>query len=184
MTDAVVLDVLPHGRADDERPQYQKRPLAHAVTVDSFRLLELVLSEDADLAIDDRVPADPGGSDAVAEAREIRYEDLSAGATSELEYVVEDLVEDEANRFVDFYNEAGPITLRLHQLDLLPGIGDTLRNNILDQRKRGPFEDFADVSERVSGLHNPREVLVERILEEIREDDMKYYLFAREESSE
>ncbi|MFB6176601.1 MAG: DUF655 domain-containing protein, partial [Halobaculum sp.] len=67
--------------------------------------------------------------------------------------------------------------LRLHQLNLLPGIGKKLRNNILDERKRGPYESFEDLEDRVSGLHNPREVLVDRIVEEIREDDLKYQTF-------
>jgi putative nucleotide binding protein len=62
-------------------------------------------------------------------------------------------------------------------LNLLPGIGKKLRNNILDARKRGPFESFEDLEERVSGLHRPKEVLVERILEELRDDDLKYKTF-------
>jgi putative nucleotide binding protein len=110
---------------------------------------------------------------------EVDHDGLSGGARSELEYVVEDLVAAERERFVDFYNDAQPITLRLHQLNLLPGIGKKLRNTILDERKRHPFEDFEDLRSRVNGLHNPEEVLVERILEEIREDDLKYRTFAR-----
>ena len=94
-----------------------------------------------------------------------------------MEYDVEDVVDADEERFVDFYNEAGPITLRLHQLNLLPGVGKQLRNNVLDQRKRGPFESFEEVEERVSGLHNPKEVLIERILDELRDDDLKYKTF-------
>jgi putative nucleotide binding protein len=82
---------------------------------------------------------------------------------------------------VDFYNEAQPITLRLHQLNLLPGIGKKLRNDVLDQRKRKPFESFEEIEERISGLHNPEEVLVERILEELHEEDLKYRLFVRDD---
>ncbi|MFB6297765.1 MAG: DUF655 domain-containing protein, partial [Salinirussus sp.] len=81
----------------------------------------------------------------------------------------------------DFYNEAQPITLRLHQLNLLPGIGKKLRNSILDERKRRPFGSFDDLESRISGLHDPEGVLVERIIEEIREEDLKYRIFAREE---
>ncbi|MFC7175521.1 DUF655 domain-containing protein, partial [Halosegnis marinus] len=76
---------------------------------------------------------------------------------------------------------AQPITLRLHQLNLLPGIGKKLRNDILDERKRKPFESFEELTERVSGLHKPREVLAERIAEELREDDLKYRIFVRGE---
>jgi len=117
----------------------------------------------------------------VTAIREIDFADLPSGAQSELEYAVEGIVDADERRFVDFYNEAQPITTRLHALNLLPGIGKKLRNNLLDERKRGPFESFAEIEERVSGLHDPRSVLVDRIMEEIRKDDLKYRTFARRE---
>jgi putative nucleotide binding protein len=177
---AVVLDYLPHGRSDDDRPQYQKEPVAYAVGEAEFRLYEVILEEDVALGIDDDVVVDPP-AEGIARVREVDYEDLSGGAQSELEYVVEDLVERQSDRFVDFYNEAQPITLRLHQLNLLPGIGKKLRNSILDERKRQPFEDFAELEERVAGLHDPEGVVVDRIMEELREDDLKYRTFVRVE---
>lgn len=175
---AIVLDVLPHGRTEDDRPQYEKEPLAYTLDSEDFTLYELTL-ESSDLSIGDRI--DIYNSSQVGRAREIDYEDLPGGASTELEYVIEDLVVENEQRFVDFYNEAQPITLRLHQLNLLPGIGKKLRNDILDGRKRRPFQSFDDIESRIDGLHNPREVLVERIMEEIREDDLKYRIFAREE---
>jgi len=175
---AVVLDFLAHGRTEDDRPQYQKQPLAYALDREDFRLYEAVLTGDAGISIGDDLPIDRS-DERVEHLGEVEYEDLSGGAQSELEYVIEDLVTEEERRFVDFYNDAQPITLRLHQLNLLPGIGKKLRNSILDERKRKPFESFDELEERVDGLHNPREVIVERILEEIREDDLKYRTFAR-----
>ena len=174
---AVVLDFLPHGRTEDDRPQYQKEPLAYALDRETFFLYELVMEQETDISIGD--PVDIYDSETIQRVNEIDYDDLPGGAASELDYVIEDLVEAYEQEFVDFYNDAGPITLRLHQLNLLPGIGKKLRNNILDERKRKPFESFDELEERISGLHNPREILVERILEEIREDDLKYRLFAR-----
>ncbi|PSQ61048.1 MAG: DUF655 domain-containing protein [Halobacteriales archaeon SW_8_66_22] len=174
---AVVLDVLPHGRTEDDRPQYQKEPLAYAVDAEDFELYELVLADSADVSIGDAVDVTGGG--AFQRVNRIEYDDLPSGASAELEYAIEEMVEADEQRFVDFYNDAQPITLRLHQLNLLPGIGKKLRNNILDERKRAPFESFADIEERISGLHNPKEVLIERIIEELREDDLKYRIFAR-----
>ncbi len=176
--EAVVLDFLPHGRADDDRPRYQKSPLAFALGTAEFRLYEFTLADDAGISIADRVSVDPP-DEGLERISEVGYDDLSGGARSELEYVVSDLLEEEESRFVEFYNEAGPITLRLHQLDLLPGIGEKLRNAILDERKRSPFSSFEEIDERVSGVHDPREVVEERIMEEIREADVKYRLFAR-----
>jgi putative nucleotide binding protein len=179
---AIVLDVLPHGRTEDDRPQYQKQPLAYAVGVAQFQLYELVVGSDADISIGDRV--DVYDSDLAERVNEIEYDDLPSGAQSELEYAVEDLVYEEEQRFVDFYNDAQPITLRLHQLNLLPGIGKKLRNTILDERERQPFSSFDDLESRVSGLHSPRETLVERILEELQEDDLKYRTFVRMDDQE
>jgi putative nucleotide binding protein len=175
---AVVLDFLAHGRTEDDRPQYQKQPLAYALGRAEFRLFEAVLGPDADVSIGDDLVVDRG-EDHIERVGEVEYDDLPSGAQSELEYAVEDVVADEERRFVDFYNDAQPITLRLHQLNLLPGIGKKLRNSILDERKRRPFDSFDDLQSRVDGLHSPREVVVERILEEIREDDLKYQTFAR-----
>ncbi len=180
---AVVLDYLPHGRADDDRPQYQKPALTYALGVEEFRLFEVTLEEDVSLTITDRFDADRS-NELVASVREIEFEDLSGAAQSELEHAIRDVVESNERRFVDFYSDAQPITLRLHQLNLLPGVGKKLRNNILEQRKRKPFESFDDVEDRVSGFHNPKEVLVERILEEIREDDLKYRTFVRVEEQQ
>jgi putative nucleotide binding protein len=171
---AAVLDVLPHGRSDDDRPQHQKEPLAYALGVDEFHIYELSLDDTDDIAFGDRIDLTEFGR-----LTEVDFEDLPSGARQELEYAVEEIVEADERRFVDFYNDAQPITLRLHQLNLLPGIGKKLRNTILDERKRNPFESFEDLEDRVSGLHNPREVLIERIQEELRDDDLKYRIFVR-----
>lgn len=179
--EAVVLDYLAHGRSDDDRPQYQKSPLVYALGTGDFQLFEITVDRDTDASIGDTLVIDPKAerTTGIERIRRIDWDDLSGGAKSELEYAVTDIVEADERRFVDFYNDAQPVTLRLHQLNLLPGIGKKLRNNILDERKRRPFEGFADLEDRVSGLHKPREVLVERIIEEIRKDDLKYRTFAR-----
>ncbi|RQG93417.1 DUF655 domain-containing protein [Natrarchaeobius chitinivorans] len=175
---AVVLDYLAHGLSDDGRPQYEKSPAGYAIDVDHFELYQVAFDEDERLTIGSTVVVEPPEErDVVTQCRRVEYEDLSSGSKSELEYVVQDVVEEDEERFVDFYNEAQPITLRLHQLNLLPGIGKKLRNGILDERKRKPFESFDELSERVSGLHDPDEILVERILEELRDDDLKYQTF-------
>ncbi|MXR51531.1 DUF655 domain-containing protein [Halovenus sp. WSH3] len=175
----IVLDFLPHGRTEDDRPQYEKEPLAYVLDSEEFELYEAITDSDANVSIGDRL--DLQSAEFVSRYSSIGYEDLPGGAQSELEYVIEDLVEEQEQRFVDFYNDAQPITLRLHQLNLLPGIGKKLRNNILDERKRKPFEGFEELEERIGGLHDPEQVLVDRIMEELREDDLKYRIFARRE---
>lgn len=177
----VVLDLLPNGRADDDRPPNRKSPLAYCLRETDFSLVELTLAGETDIGFSDRVRPDHEG---VERFRTVTFEDVSSAARSELEYAVEDLIDREETRFVDFYNDAQPISLRLHQLNLLPGIGKKLRNSILDERKRTPFESFDDLEERVAGLHRPKEILVERILEELRDEDLKYRIFVGREPVE
>ncbi len=175
---AVVLDFLPRGKPDDDRPQYERSPVAFAVGETDFRLVEAALTDDAGVNIGDRIEIYPPG-ESVKNLRTAAYGDLSSTAESELEYAIDEIIDADERRFVDFYNDAQPITTRLHVLNLLPGIGKKLRNNVLDARKRKPFESFEDIEARVSGLYDPRGVLKERIIEELREDDLKYRIFAR-----
>ncbi|PSQ40964.1 DUF655 domain-containing protein [Halobacteriales archaeon SW_5_68_122] len=177
-TTAVVVDFLPRGSPSDDRPQYERSPVAFAVGEADFRLVEAALTDDAGVNIGDRIEIDPSGEN-VEDLRTAGYDELTSTAESELEHATNAIIDADTRRFVDFYNDAQPITTRLHVLNLLPGIGKKLRNNVLDERKRKPFESFEDVERRVSGLHNPREVLVERIIEELREKDLKYRVFAR-----
>lgn len=175
---AVILDFLAHGRTDDGGPQYGRSPLAYAIGYEEFRLYEIVLDDDIDVSIGDEITVERN-EEGIERFQEIEYGDLSSGAQAELDYVIEEIVEGDQDRFVGFFNDAQPITLRLHQLNLLPGIGKKLRNSILDERKRKPFESFEEIEERISGLHDPEQVIVDRIIEELREDDLKYRLFAR-----
>ena len=73
---AVVLDYLPHGRADDDRPQYQKPALAYALGVEEFRLFEVTLEEDVSLTITDRFDADPG-DDLREQLEHIRWDNIT-----------------------------------------------------------------------------------------------------------
>ncbi|AFK20435.1 DUF655 domain-containing protein [Haloferax mediterranei ATCC 33500] len=177
----IVLDVLRHGRQGDGQRRFDAEPIAYALGESDFRLLELTLVEDADVSIGDRLVVSPTADrEAIQSVEEVSYDDLSNTATAEVEYVVEDIVEANEQRFTDFYNDAQPITLRLHQLNLLPGIGKKLRDKILEERKRhGPFDSFEDLQERVSGLHHPKDVIVERIIDELQDNDVKYKTFVR-----
>lgn len=175
--EAVVCDVLPNGRPDDRRGHFESEPLAFVLGVQSFELRELVLEEGARVTIGDRLSLDPPEAN-ITEQYRIGYDDLSGAAQSELEYAVEEIIEADEPRFVEFFNDAQGITTRLHSLNLLPGIGNKLRNDIIDERRRGPFVDFEDLEERIGGLHRPREVLRDRIVEELRDDDLKYRIWA------
>ncbi|MDK2892384.1 DUF655 domain-containing protein [Methanohalophilus sp.] len=177
---AWVLDYLPYGNPNDKRPTYQKKPLVQAVGDKQFVLMELIPKEGYTPEIQSRVYIGEGDRKEIDHVkRRIRFNDLSSGSQLELPFVLEQSVKHHEERFVKFFNEAHPITTRLHMLELLPGIGKKLMWAIIDERKKGDFKSFADLHERVSAMHTPEKVIVNRILEELKDDNIKYRLFTR-----
>lgn len=79
-------------------------------------------------------------------------------------------------KFVSFFNNAKPITTKLHQLRLLPGIGPKRMWDIIDLRKESLFVSFSDIEKRTK--LDPVSLIVSRILEEL-ETEQKYQLFTK-----
>ncbi|MEM4384695.1 MAG: DUF655 domain-containing protein, partial [Candidatus Caldarchaeum sp.] len=84
-------------------------------------------------------------------------------------------------RFLDFINNSGMLTPRMHALELVPGIGKKMLQKFLAERDNASFTSFEDVKNR-TGLPNPVEAIVKRIVQEIKNKDEKYRLFVREPS--
>lgn len=172
-----VLDYLPYGRETDNRPIYQKKPLIHALGDNKLILMELIPTEGKIPPIHIKTHIGARDEEYVERVKSrISFEELSNGAKAELPLVLEDYIQTNEDRFVQFFNEARPLSMRQNSLELLPGIGKKLMMDVLDEKKKRPFDDFADLKERVHGLHNPEKLLVQRIMEEMK-GDQKYYLF-------
>ncbi|NOZ76462.1 MAG: DUF655 domain-containing protein, partial [Euryarchaeota archaeon] len=52
---AIVLDYLPHGRAEDDRPIYKRNPLVLGIGEDRFTLMEMVPKKGVELQSHERV---------------------------------------------------------------------------------------------------------------------------------
>ncbi len=177
-TYARVLDFLPYGHPDDSRPVYQKKPLVQAIGEDKFVLMELSPKRDKTVVVYERVYIGEGEREVIDHViKRLRYKELTPTAKMELPFLLEKIVKDDEKRFIRIFNEAKPITTRLHTLDLLPGIGKKLMWAILEERRKGEFSDFADLTKRVKGLHHPERIIAKRIEEEIIDEDVKYKIF-------
>ncbi len=108
----------------------------------------------------------------------ITGEKLTQTARGEVEHVVKELVEKDPQRFVEFFNKAGPISTRRHQIELLPGIGKKHMWQIIDERRDKPFESFDDVKARVPLIPDPLKAIIKRIIMEINGED-KFKIFVR-----
>ena len=169
----IVLDFLPAGKAADRRAE----PVAQTIGEKFFNLLELAIKDGVTLKPRDRVYIGEDKRDQVKYIRgRINFSDLTNYAKSELEQIVMEMVNKDEKRFVDFFNVSGPITTRLHSLELLPGIGKKHMWDIINERKKKPFETFAELQQRVEMLPDPKRIVIKRILDELEAKD-RYRLF-------
>ncbi len=106
----------------------------------------------------------------------IDYNDLTMTAKENLPEAVKKIIMEKEEFFVEFFNIAEPINVRLHAIELLKGIGKRVLMKILDERRRKPFTKFEEVKKILK--KDPVSMLVEKILEEIR-GEAKYYLFVK-----
>jgi putative nucleotide binding protein len=174
---ARILDYLPYGRTPDTR-SYQKQPLVQAVGESNFVLMEMTPKEGVVPSAGTRVYIGSGSRDLIDHVnRRIEYPELSNSARLELTFQIQSIVLENEARFIRYFNEAGPITTRMHALELLPGIGKKLMWAILNERKKGPFKSFADLTERVKGLHNPEKLITKRVEDELMDEKIKYRVF-------
>jgi len=172
---AVVLDYLPEGLTS--MPAYKRYPVAQTLGCDYFVLLEVTPKEDVDFKIREKVYVGAGEREKVRTIKKrVHYNELTSAAKNELSDVVEQIVEEDEKRFVEFFNQAKAISLKHHQLELLPKVGKKQLMKLLEERESKPFESFKDIDDRVKGLPNSRKLVIDRILEEI-EGDVTHRLF-------
>ena len=174
---AIVLDFLPNGYPFDERPMYMKTPVAQALGREHFILLELVPKKGIHLQLYDEVYIGEGKRDKVHHiVSKIPMSKLTRTAKSELEFAIKDIVKKNEKRFVDFFNSARPLSTRMHQIELLPGVGKKHMWEILNAREEKPFESFEDLKKRVKLIPDPEKLIIKRIIEEL-EGAEKHKLF-------
>ncbi|NPA47684.1 MAG: DUF655 domain-containing protein [Thermococci archaeon] len=172
---AYVLDYLPEGYMNLQTGRRNGIPVAQVVGEKAFTLLEIIPK--TDLMLHERVFVGKGARDKVLKInRKLSYDDLTATAKAELPYVIEEIIKNNESKFVRFFNEAPPITNRLHSLELLPGVGKKTMWEIIEARQEKPFESFEDLRHRIKGIHDPVVMIASRIVEELQGKD-RYQLF-------
>ena len=177
---AYILDFLPQGHPD--RKSYKREPIAYGIGEHEFKLLELSPHPNVNMNIGEKVYIGKEldlRKKILHVKRRINYYDLTSAAQSELPYIIEEIINSYQERFIRFFNEAQPISTRLHMLELLPGLGKKTMWHILEERKNKPFISFEDLSSRVSTIHQPEKLLSKRIIQELEETSQKYYLFLK-----
>jgi len=182
---AIVLDYLPEGITS--LPVYKRYPVAQTVGTRFFVLLEVTPKQGVGFKAREEVYVGDGERDKVRTIKKrLRYDELTATAKNDVPDVVEEIISKNEKFFVDWVNRAQSISLKHHQLELLPKVGKKHLYKILEERETQPFQSFKDIDIRVKGLPEIRKLLTERILEEIQgEVDHRLFVpdFGKDEKS-
>ncbi len=173
----IILDFLPNGYPFDKRPSHKKTAIAQAIGTNNFTLLELVPKKDVFLQPYDEIYIGDGKRDKIHHiVGKLQLTRLTGTAQKELEFVVKEIVSKHEKRFIEFFNKAQPLSTRMHQLELLPGLGKKHMWEILEQRSEKPFAGFNDIKNRVKLMPNPEKIVIKRILFELSGKE-KHLLF-------
>jgi putative nucleotide binding protein len=170
---AIVLDYLSNGYPMENR----RMPVGQVIGKSHLFLLEVIPKKDVNLApLSDVYIGNDKRDEIHHVSGKIPYSKLTSTARMNLDLAINKIVEQNSEKWVNFFNKSGPISKRLHQLELLPGIGNKHMWAILNARQEALFKSFEDISSRVPSIPNPKELIVKRIRIELNEED-KYRLF-------
>jgi len=170
---AIILEFLPNGYPLERKMM----PIAQAIGKENLTLLELVPRRGINLKIGQEVYIGEGKRPEIYYIfGRLRREKLTEAAKSQLQEFIEKIVAEREKTFVDFFNKADAINKRIHQIELLPGLGKKHMQEIIKQRQEKTFESFEDLKKRVQNLPDPKKAVEKRILKELTEIE-RYNLF-------
>ncbi|MGI0100342.1 MAG: DUF655 domain-containing protein [Candidatus Micrarchaeaceae archaeon] len=172
---AYVLDFMASGKSFSNRPE----PITQLLGDERFTMLEATIKLGATLSLGERVYIGSSERDKILLIKSrISYEELTQTAKNELPNVVTNIVHSNEKKFVDVFNNAGPLNIRQHSLELLPGIGKKHLEAIIKARNEKKFESFDDIMNRVQLLQDPTKLITDRIIGELHGDE-RFYMFTK-----
>lgn len=161
---AYVLDFNPRGRSSVTG---REGIIITAIGESRLTLLEVLGTPNSTFEAGEKIFIGRDGRKKVLSVLgKIDHDSISLSAQNELLDIVEKIVTKDEDRFIEYLNNAGALTPRVHALELIPGIGKTHLTTMLEQRQRKKFESYKDLQERV-GLNEPITNLTQRIMDEI-----------------
>lgn len=170
---AIILEFLPNGYPLEGKTM----PIAQAIGERNLTLLELVPRREESLEVGERVYIGEGKREKIYYILgRLPREKLTEQGKQQLEEFIKKVVKEREKEFVDFFNKAEAINKKIHQIELLPGLGKKHMNEIITKREEKPFESFEDMRKRISNLPHPERAVEKRIFQELTEFE-RYKLF-------
>lgn len=162
---AYILDFIPRGKSSTVKGR--DGIIITAIGENRLTLLEILGVPNSTFEIGEKIYIGKEGRTKILSVLgKLDYEHISSSSQSELDTVVETIVTENESRFVEYLNNAQPLTPRIHALELIPGIGKTYMKIMIEERNKKKFESYNDLQERV-GFKEPIKHISERIMDEI-----------------
>lgn len=172
---AVVLDYLEYGYPFEDAAL--KTSIVQALGTTHLTILELIPKKGYQLQPLQKIYIGEGKREEIHHIKgKIPLDRLTGTGRNELPHAIETVIDQDETRFIAFFNKAQPLSMRMHQLELIPGFGKKHMWEVLEARKLKPFESFEDLKNRVKLIPDPKQAVIKRILLEM-EGKEKYRIF-------
>ena len=160
---AYVLDFNERGKSITVRGR--QGIIITAIGEDRLTLLEVLGVPNSTFEVGEKIfIGKEGRTKVLSVLGKMDYVRISPPAQTELPGVVEKIVNENEKKFVDYLNNAQPLTPRIHALELIPGVGKIYMKAMLEERDKKKFDSFEDLQQR-SGFKEPVKQITKRILE-------------------
>jgi putative nucleotide binding protein len=170
---AIILDYLPNGYPLEGKMM----PIAQAIGEVNLTLLELAPRRGVSLEVGEKVYIGKDKRDKIYYILgRLHREKITEHAKEQLKERIKKVVEENENKYVEFFNKSDAINKRLHQIELLPGMGKKHMQEIVEKREEKEFESFEEMKSRIQNLPDPEKAIERRIFEEMTTEE-RYHLF-------
>lgn len=180
-----ILDILPHGHIDSTMPRnFAPKPLIQAIETPGFNLFEIEYGRNVNVSVQEKIIITNKEDCKLGRiVKRLTYNSLTQTSKDLLLNTIELHIQDQEKLYLDFLNNAGPITKKRHMLNLLPGVGEKLMWDIINTRNMRKFDSLQDFDNRVSKC-DIKNLIAKRILNEIIDDDSKHYIFVKRKAQQ
>jgi len=170
---AIILDYLQNGYPLEGKMM----PIAQAIGKNNLTLLELVPRRGINLETGEEVYIGEDKRDKIYYILgRLKREKLTEAAKNQLLDFISKVVRENEKKYLDFFNKAEAINKRMHQIELLSGMGKKHMKEILEKRNEKEFESFEDMKKRIPNLPDPEKSIQKRIFQELTNLE-RYNLF-------
>ncbi|MHA1978079.1 MAG: DUF655 domain-containing protein [Candidatus Hodarchaeales archaeon] len=174
----LVLDYYPQGKSLSRKSAEAFNPLAVVISITQMQFFDIILSRGKNIQVGQLLDVSTLKSE-IYKIKKIGFNELSDSAVDVLPDMIKEIIILSESRFISFLNNARPLTTQMHQLQLLPGIGNKRLWQIIEARRKMGFKDLNDFTER-TGISDPIALFSNRILQEIQGEE-KYQLFIKKQ---